>query len=157
VLLLPLEVTGVIKAGQVVLSTSVNLDRAVSVTPAGEGHMDDSAGRGDGLDLVVLLEALQSVPEAYASAEQDRNHRDVHIPLEFNAFLVGVFQDVLRSDHAAFWQAGYSAVLITDTANLRNPNYHCGGGSDAPVTLDYEFARQITQATAVAARRALDE
>src|SRR3954447_16730496 len=41
--------------------------------------MRDSAGRGGGLDLVVLLDALESVPEAYASAEQDRDHRDVHV------------------------------------------------------------------------------
>src|SRR5215211_8944920 len=41
--------------------------------------MRDSAGRGGGLDLVVLLEALQSVTEAYASAEQDRDHHDVHV------------------------------------------------------------------------------
>src|SRR4051794_2452388 len=41
--------------------------------------MRDSAGRGGGLDVVVLLEALQSVPEAYASAEQDRDHHRVHV------------------------------------------------------------------------------
>src|SRR3954447_14593338 len=41
--------------------------------------MRDSAGRGGGLDLVVLLEALQSVPEAYAAAEQDRDHHRVHV------------------------------------------------------------------------------
>src|SRR5688572_17049444 len=41
--------------------------------------MRDSVGRGGGLDLVVLLVALQSVPEAHASAEQDRDHHDVHV------------------------------------------------------------------------------
>src|SRR3954465_14130897 len=41
--------------------------------------MRDSARRGDGLDLVILLEALQSVPEADASAEQDRDHHRVHV------------------------------------------------------------------------------
>src|SRR5919106_661766 len=41
--------------------------------------MCDSAGRGGGLDLVVLLEALQSVPDAHASAEQDGDYRDVHV------------------------------------------------------------------------------
>src|SRR5262249_25738292 len=41
--------------------------------------MRDSAGRGDGLDVVVLLQALQSVPEAYASVEQDRNYHDVYV------------------------------------------------------------------------------
>jgi DNA-binding NarL/FixJ family response regulator len=55
------------------------LDRGGSDTRTGERHMRDSAGRGGGLDLVALLEALQSVPEAYASAEQDRDHHDVHV------------------------------------------------------------------------------
>src|ERR1700752_1144817 len=41
--------------------------------------MGDSGWRGGGLDLVVLLEALQSVPEAYASAEQDRDQHDMHV------------------------------------------------------------------------------
>src|SRR4051794_37058509 len=41
--------------------------------------MRDSAGRGGGLDLVVLLETLQSVPESHAPAEQDRDHHRVHV------------------------------------------------------------------------------
>src|SRR5919199_4130104 len=41
--------------------------------------MRDPAGRGGGLDFVVLLETLEPVPEAYASAEQDRDHDDVHV------------------------------------------------------------------------------
>src|ERR687888_135735 len=41
--------------------------------------MRDSARRRGCLDLVILLEALQSVPEAYASAEQDRDHHNVHV------------------------------------------------------------------------------
>src|SRR3954470_11516021 len=41
--------------------------------------MRDSAGRGGGLDLVVLLETLQSVPEPHAPAEQDRYRHDVHV------------------------------------------------------------------------------
>lgn len=76
--------------------------------------------------------------------------------VEIDPLLAGVFSDVLRSDHAAFWEQNYSAVLITDTANLRNPHYHCRGGQDSPATLDFDFARKITQATASAARRALD-
>src|SRR5918994_5895000 len=38
--------------------------------------MRESARRGGCLNLVFLLEGLQSVPEAYASAEQDRDHPD---------------------------------------------------------------------------------
>lgn len=32
--------------------------------------------------------------------------------------------DLLRSDHAPFWQKGIGAVMVTDTANFRNSNYH---------------------------------
>ncbi|HEX2853468.1 MAG TPA: M20/M25/M40 family metallo-hydrolase [Opitutaceae bacterium] len=39
------------------------------------------------------------------------------------------------SDHWAFWQEGYPAVMITDTATFRNPHYH--RASDLPATLDY--------------------
>src|SRR4051795_6851212 len=53
--------------------------RGGSDTRTGECEVRDSARRGDGLDLVVLFEALQSVPEAYASAEQDRDHHRVHV------------------------------------------------------------------------------
>jgi len=40
------------------------------------------------------------------------------------------------SDHLNFWKHGWSAVMITDTAFFRNPNYHLV--SDTPDTLDYE-------------------
>jgi hypothetical protein len=39
------------------------------------------------------------------------------------------------SDHWAFWQHGLPAVMVTDTAFLRNPNYHLA--TDTPDTLDY--------------------
>ena len=41
--------------------------------------MRDSAGRGSGLHLKVLLDALESVPDAYTSAKQDRDHHDMHV------------------------------------------------------------------------------
>src|SRR3954452_13756159 len=45
----------------------------------GERHVRDSAWRGGGLDVVVVLEALQSVPEPHAPPEQDRDDHDVHV------------------------------------------------------------------------------
>ena len=40
------------------------------------------------------------------------------------------------SDHLNFWRHGWNAVMITDTAFYRNPNYHLV--TDTPDTLDYE-------------------
>ncbi|MFY0536159.1 M28 family peptidase [Nannocystis pusilla] len=48
-----------------------------------------------------------------------------------------------RSDHVPFWELGYPAVLVTDTAGLRNPNYH--EPSDTPDTLDYEFLETVSR------------
>lgn len=39
------------------------------------------------------------------------------------------------SDHRNYWDAGYDAVMITDTAFYRNPHYHTA--RDTPETLDY--------------------
>ena len=39
------------------------------------------------------------------------------------------------SDHLNYWNAGFPAVMVTDTAFYRNPNYH--ETTDTPQTLDY--------------------
>jgi Zn-dependent M28 family amino/carboxypeptidase len=51
-----------------------------------------------------------------------------------------------RSDHAPFWEAGVPAVMIGDTANFRNSNYH--GPSDTPETLDYELVARVARTLA---------
>ena len=45
--------------------------------------------------------------------------------------------DSRRSDHASFWAHGLNAVMVTDTANFRNPHYH--ETSDKPATLSPSF------------------
>jgi aminopeptidase YwaD len=45
--------------------------------------------------------------------------------------------DVRRSDHSSFWDLGYPAIMVTDTANMRNPHYH--RASDCIETLDLDF------------------
>jgi len=58
--------------------------------------------------------------------------------------------DVRRSDNARFWDAGFASLLITDTADLRNPHYH--RPSDTPETLDWDFLARSTAAVAAAVR-----
>ena len=50
---------------------------------------------------------------------------------------------LVRSDHDPFWRARIPAVMWTDTAEYRNPNYH--RETDTPETLDYDFLRSVTQ------------
>ena len=42
---------------------------------------------------------------------------------------------ICLSDNSSFWDYGYPALMITDTAFLRNPHYHLP--TDTPDTLDY--------------------
>jgi Zn-dependent M28 family amino/carboxypeptidase len=51
---------------------------------------------------------------------------------------------IYRSDHANYWMQGYPAVMITDTSEYRNPNYH--KPSDTPGTLDYNRMSATTDA-----------
>jgi hypothetical protein len=54
------------------------------------------------------------------------------------------------SDHASYWAEGYPAVMITDTAFYRNPNYHTE--SDRPETLDYRRMAAVVDGVASAVR-----
>jgi aminopeptidase YwaD len=54
-----------------------------------------------------------------------------------------VFPDTRRSDHAAFWQYGYPAVMLTDTANYRNPHYH--QPTDRIETVDFDFMAKVVR------------
>jgi aminopeptidase YwaD len=59
------------------------------------------------------------------------------------------------SDHSPFWDAGYPALMITDTSFMRNPHYHMP--SDTIETLDMQFLRLVTEATVKAVRRLLTQ
>ncbi len=45
------------------------------------------------------------------------------------------------SDHRNYWAHGWPAVMVTDTAYLRNPNYHTA--ADLAETLDYEKMARV--------------
>lgn len=47
------------------------------------------------------------------------------------------------SDHWAFWQAGYPALMVTDTAPFRYPYYH--DPRDKPGRLDYERMARVVE------------
>ena len=54
-----------------------------------------------------------------------------------------MLQATRLSDHSPFWDAGYAALMVTDTSFLRNPHYHLA--SDTPETLDMDFLARVTQ------------
>jgi len=63
------------------------------------------------------------------------------------SFCIPAVDELWRSDHIIFWEAGIPAIMISDTANFRNPHYH--QSTDTPDTLDYAHLAAIVAATAV--------
>ncbi|MCA9776263.1 MAG: M28 family peptidase [Candidatus Eremiobacteraeota bacterium] len=52
-------------------------------------------------------------------------------------------RDFGRSDHLAFWERGRSCLMLTDSANFRNPNYHLP--SDTADTLNLDEMERLTE------------
>ena len=55
------------------------------------------------------------------------------------------------SDHRPFWEQKYRAIMVTDTAMLRNPHYH--KASDTIETLDLDFLTNTCQSLIAALRK----
>ena len=56
--------------------------------------------------------------------------------------------DTRRSDHTSFWEQGFPAVMLTDTANFRNPHYH--RPTDTIDTLNLDFMASVVDAVTAA-------
>ena len=59
-----------------------------------------------------------------------------------------ILPETRLSDHASFWDAGLPALMVTDTAFFRNPNYHLP--SDTLDTLDFTFMAQLVKSLELA-------
>lgn len=88
--------------------------------------------RGKGRNISRHLEKSASVPNIDLAI----------LPLEVPGWMPLV-RNLRRSDHAPFWLAGISAVMISDTANFRNPHYH--QPSDTPGTVDFEMVARAAR------------
>jgi len=63
----------------------------------------------------------------------------------FNGWILA---DTRLSDHAPFWDKGWPALMVTDTAYFRNPDYH--GPGDRADTLDYAFMAELVRSLSLA-------
>lgn len=62
-----------------------------------------------------------------------------------------LLQATRLSDHSPFWDRGYRAIMVTDTAFLRNPHYH--QPSDRIDTVDLDFMTGVCQGLTEGLRR----
>jgi hypothetical protein len=92
--------------------------------------------RGDFVAFVGNTSSRSLVREAIGTFRNS-----AQFPSE-GAALPGFVSGVGWSDHWSFWQVGYPALMVTDTATFRNPSYHTP--QDTPDTLDYERLARVT-------------
>lgn len=98
--------------------------------------------RGDFIAFVGNLRSRRLVQQC---ARSFRKH--ARFPAEAAA-LPEWIEEIAWSDQWSFWQFGWPAIMVTDTAMFRNPHYH--GPTDTPETLDYDrLARVVEGLTAV--------
>jgi len=99
-----------------------------------------------------LLAVTRSGDKKNAKLFNDFARDNSNLPVEYFAqpFFVSKILDCLNrsdyvnfSDHYSYWLNGFSAFMLTDTAEFRNPHYH--ELSDTPDTLDYARMAETTQ------------
>jgi Zn-dependent M28 family amino/carboxypeptidase len=91
--------------------------------------------------FIAFIANISSRPLLLQAIRRFQRHSD--FPVEGLAAPEIFLPDIRRSDHASFWDHGYKAVMITDTALYRNRNYHTAG--DIARTLDYEKMATVIQ------------
>lgn len=72
------------------------------------------------------------------SLKDNPNLPTVSLTVPFNGRIMPAIR---LSDHASFWDKGYPAVMVTDSAFFRNPHYH--QPSDTMETLDIDFMAEL--------------
>lgn len=109
--------------------------------------------RGDFIALMANTTAAAAAADFIAQAERI-GLKTALLALPEGTETSALFADLRRSDHASFWDQGYAALFVTDSANFRNGHYHCEGGPDEIEDLDEDFAVGVARATAGAAASA---
>ncbi|MBE9068123.1 M28 family peptidase [Leptolyngbya cf. ectocarpi LEGE 11479] len=89
-------------------------------------------------DHLDLLATFATEIENESTAPTETTLQAVTLPVAIGA--LPFMPDLFRSDHVPFWLKGIGAVMVSDTADFRNPNYH--QESDTVESLDEVFLEQ---------------
>jgi hypothetical protein len=96
--------------------------------------------QGDYIGIVGNLSSKGFTEALYRAFSRNPDLPVVKLTVPLGGYLL---PSVRLSDHSSFWDRGYKAVMITDTAFYRNPHYH--RASDTMDRLDYGFMAQLVK------------
>jgi Zn-dependent M28 family amino/carboxypeptidase len=100
-------------------------------------------------NFIALIGNLRTVPDLINLSGKIRKSGQPceWLPVPNRGLIV---PDTRRSDHVPFWDNDYPAIMVTDTANMRNPHYH--QASDKIETLDLDFLAGVCRGLVEAIR-----
>ncbi len=93
-------------------------------------------------DFIALIGNLPTIPDLINLSRNIRKQETKceWLPVPNRGKIVPA---VRLSDHSPFWDKGYKAMMVTDTAFMRNPHYH--QSSDTIESLDLDFLTGVCQ------------
>jgi Zn-dependent M28 family amino/carboxypeptidase len=96
--------------------------------------------KGNFIGLVGNLKSRRLLKEMLMLFRKNRQLPAVKLTVPFNGWMIPA---VRLSDHASFWDQGFKAVMVTDSAFFRNPYYHTP--LDTMEKLDYHFMAELVK------------
>ncbi len=100
----------------------------------------DYPKRGTFIGIVGNLSSRGLANGLYQAFQRNENLPAIKLTVPFGGWLM---PSVRLSDHSSFWDEGYRAVMITDSAFYRNPHYH--QHSDTMDKLDCRFMAELVR------------
>jgi Zn-dependent M28 family amino/carboxypeptidase len=96
-------------------------------------------------NFIALVSNLRSTPLLSMVRKAMRQRGSVGVE---SLSAPGFIPPLFLSDHSSFWKYGFPALMITDTAFLRNPHYH--SSTDTADMLNYQFLASVVDAVQAA-------
>ncbi len=98
---------------------------------------------GDFIGIVGNFGSRDFAQQLERSFHRSRRLPVVSLWVPFNGWIM---PSVRLSDHASFWDMGFPAVMVTDSAFFRNPHYH--RATDTLEILDFDFMARLVESLA---------
>ncbi|NJO56918.1 MAG: M20/M25/M40 family metallo-hydrolase [Richelia sp. RM2_1_2] len=101
-------------------------------------------------DFIALIGNFKTLPDLFRlrNSFRESGTKSEFLPVANQGKMISATR---QSDHAPFWDAGYPAIMVTDTSFMRNPHYH--KPSDKIGTLDLDFLTEVCRGLEVGVRK----
>ena len=96
--------------------------------------------KGNFIGIVGNRKSAKFAGELFNKFQNNPGLPVVKLNVPFNG---RILPSIRLSDHASFWDRGFRAVMVTDSAFFRNPHYHLP--SDTMEKLDYRFMAELVE------------